>query len=217
MDDSGSVLLRVISFLRALVFLEFREDQDIGCTLVPSLSTLAKLQSSTLTSFYVNSCHLPHESVLTFGDLPRLITFEIDLITHNDEALHVPKDAFEGMLSLAELTISCSSSMLLLAPTCLSKLTMLTVLGLKFCRLQDVPEALLGVKASLRQLDLTHNPDLQISQAGFDILLALPSLRVIDLEKEEMTWEPISLRFLVRYLSVRNVLYPGSTQPSLNL
>ena len=215
MDDSGSVLLRVISSLPALVFLEFNEDLETACTLVPSLSTLAKLQSSTLTSFHVDSCHLSHESVLTFGNLPRLVTFEIALITHNDEALHVPEDAFEGVLSLAKLDISCSGSILLLAPTCLSKLTMLTVLVLKFCNLQDVPEALLGVKASLRQLDLTCNIDLQISQAGFDILLALPSLRAIDLEKDDMTWESSSLQFLVRYLSVRNELYPGSVQPTL--
>ena len=217
MDDGGSVLLRVISSLPALVFLEFNEDQDIGCTLVSSLSTLAKLQSSTLTSFYINYCNLPHESVLTLGDLPRLITFEIELVTYNNEALHVPEDAFEGVLSLAELAISCSSSMLLLAPTCLGKLTMLTVLGLRYCSLQVVPEALLGVKASLRQLDLSCNPDLQISQAGFDTLLALPSLKVIDLRKDAVSWDVDSSRFLVSYLSVRHGMYPGSVQPTLHV
>lgn len=44
---------------------------------------------------------------------------------------------------------------------------------------------MLGVKRTLRRLILTHDRARQVDQAGFDILLALPVLKSLDLRNRE--------------------------------
>lgn len=215
-DDTGSALIRVISSLPALEILEIREFLNSRYTAVPSIRTLARLQSTTLSSLFITTSHVPDENILILGALPGLITFSLATIAFSEEALYVPESAFEGVLSMADIAI-IGASRLQLAPNCFRRHTMLSVVCLRDCGLSVVPAALLGVKTTLRHLDLSFNAGLEIDQAGFGTLLALPILEYVDLHKREVSWAAMSLRFLVTFLSAWQMRYPRSKQPSLTI
>lgn len=74
---------------------------------------------------------------------------------------------------------------LCMAPDCLSGYSMLEVLCITNCALTAVPTVLLGVRRTLRHLDLSANPDLWIDDAGLDILLHLPGLKSACIQEGE--------------------------------
>lgn len=84
--------------------------------------------------------------------------------------------------------------------------------------LTAVPAELSAVQQTLRRLDLQLNPDLQIDRAGFDTLLAMPLLEVLDLtgeSTESMQWTASSTRYLVTFHKEWQKLHPGAELPNL--
>ena len=215
----GGAVMRAVSSLPALTYVRIQKDLSYNETesavALPSLSTLASLQSPTISelSVYLNCAG----GSICLGDLPALIECHIAITAVNCNALHVPVSAFESALSMAELAIVgdiFGDIRLTLDPTCLSSLSMLSVLKLWNCGLTHIPAALQGVRLSLRQLELIDNC-LEINQAGLDILLSLDSIERIKIEIDTLSWTKASLQFLVVFLSSWNTLHPGCEQPDL--
>ena len=169
--EQGGAVMRAVSSLPALTIVTIEKglsyNETKSAVVLPSLSTLASLQSPTISELSV--CLNCAGGSICLGDLPALIRCRISITAINCDVVHVPVSAFESALSMAELTI-IGARWLTLDPTCLSSLSMLSVLKLWNCGLTHIPAALQGVRLSLRQLELIDNC-LDINQAGFDILL----------------------------------------------
>lgn len=131
--------------------------------------------------------------------------------------LHVTSESFGGTPGLTQLRLY-DHSQLQLAPRCLSNLSHLAELTLRDCGLSAVPAALAGVQHSLRLLDLSFNDKLQISQAGFDTLLALRVLESVTLKQSRAdNWTNGSVSFLARFLAEWQDLRPGASRPAISI
>lgn len=187
---------------------------------LPTLFQLAALRSSTLRHLDCTVINVCGET-LALGALPALVSCVITWGMRGGHALHVTPDSLGGATALTRLVLADHCDQIHLAPRCFDCLSSLKVLSFRRCGLTAVPAALLGVRGTLLHLDLSDNSDalgdtLEVDQTGYDTLLALQALRVLDLTKY-MSWRASSLEFLVRFQCDWMQLHPRSRPPVLKL
>ena len=71
-------------------------------------------------------------------------------------------------------------------PDSLTGLTALVTLSLEKCGLSNIPTAIAALALSLATLQLPFNEDLQLADDDIAVLLALPRLRTLDLQKQSL-------------------------------
>ena len=146
------------------------------------------------------------------------MTCQLDWGSREYHVLHVNPASFSGTPGLSMLRLY-NVGQLQLVPRSFSSLPALVELALVNCGLTAVPAALSGVRHTLQRLDLICNTEMQIDQAGFDTLLALPVLESVNLKKSlypgSSNWTDCSVSFLVRFLSEWQDLRPGAPRPAL--
>lgn len=116
---------------------------------------------------------------------------------------------FFGLQSPLRRLRICGTYQLQLTPRSFISLRSLEELELSNCGLTAMPAALTGVRHSLRRLDISWNDELEISQAGFEILLALCRLEWLDLRAPGKHWNADSIHHLAEFLVQGQLLHPG--------
>ena len=198
-DDSAANLINTVSKLPALKFVGLSGRDGIHDESQATVSLLAVLTSSTLTSinFRMSS---NSEGTLLLGTLPALLScclFGCSILRDITLDVH----SLHGAPHLTELDLSIEN--VRLTECCFGRSCELVDLTLS-CNLYTVPQALCGLKKTLKSLDLSYNRALEMDQAGFDTLLSLQVLTNLTLMKsphfdnvrELGAWSPISKSFL---------------------
>ena len=211
-SDHAAAFIDTLSRLPALKDLESLGDSSRPDAALPTVHQLAALQRPSLTRLRLDMGSAP-ESALVLGSLPALASCGLAWGGQR-RALQVTPASFAGAPCLSRLLLV--GVQLQLAPRCLSSLRMLEDVCLFNCGLTAVPAALAGAAPNLRQLDLRGNTELQIDQAGFNTLVALPKLRMLNLSDASF-WSVESTRFLAQFLVEWQALHVGAPLPALQI
>lgn len=215
--DHAASLIATVSRLPALRRLELDAFQSTADEMQPTVSQLAALCSPSLSHLDTAMTSTP-DGIFILSGLPALTSCATMWTPFEGHVLHLTPFSFSEATGLTKLTFT-DHRQLQLTPHCFDSLSMLVYLSLDNCGLTAVPAALSGVQDTLKTLDLRRNAELQIGQAGFETLLALPALEQIDLRKslepENISqWTVQSSCFLVRFLSEWQDRQPGAPRPA---
>ena len=222
-DDHSAAAIRTLSRVPTMKIIAFNWFQkQIPFPAQPSVDEFAAFSSPTVSAMWWRMASTP-EGTLRLGSLPALVNcclvwnYIQGHVLHltKGHVLHLTPDSFSGATGLTDLKLF-HHSRLQMAPRCLRGLSMLVKLRLVDCGLTAVPAELSDVRHTLRLLYISQNAELEISCVGFDTLLSLPKLEILDVNKRS-AWSLESTQYLASFHWEWQKLRPGAPLPELKL
>ncbi|KAK9818369.1 hypothetical protein WJX72_011471 [[Myrmecia] bisecta] len=186
--------------LKALKYLNIN---SCGLTKLPSvIATLRNLETLDMEDNEFGSapspdCGLPSGLV----ELTRLQCLNVAACKLN----HVPP-VVERLASLRILDLTNNRLTNDGLPNGLSRLLNLKAIGLKRNCLTSVPRVL-GKVPSLQEIYLEDNQDMEVKEV-LDFIVNLPALRVVMMGKQEGSWSPHSMHFMMDFASKLKMRHP---------
>ena len=193
-EDRGTTLICAVQQLPALEYLDINHDGTAADVLAPISDNnglpqcqLAALHSNSLTELRVCMLGGPTlGNMLRLGDLPKLRSLSLAGDVFLPMHMRIDAASFQGAPTLEALRL-CFDEGLGLQPGSLMQLSALTALAITSCGLRTVPEDVALLSATLRQLDLSSNHQLQIDDAGMASILGCSHLERLNLKKANIS------------------------------
>ena len=196
-EDRGAALLWTVQKLPALTDLCISYEGQVSdlqapvsdSSGLPRCQELAELSSSSLTELTLWMLGGPIEgNVLRLSGLPELRSCALITEPTMPANMRIDADSFRGLLQLQTLYLDGDEGLQLLHGS-LEQLSSLTALTLMRCGLRSVPGGISTLSA-LRELDLGHNPHMQLDGAAVATVVQCSSLRVIGLSRPSVArWQ----------------------------
>ena len=194
-EDRGIALLRTIQQLPAL------DNLDISCVGMNRADPrdgflrcqeLAELHSRSLTSLTATMLDgSAEDNTLQLNGLPELRSCVLDGDDEGETPMNLRIDAgsFSGAPQLRSLSVS-SEWTLQLQDRSLAQLTALTSLRLNWCGLQSVPADVASLSATLCELNVSMNHNLQLDEAAVACIVQCSRLQKLSLYQSDFSlWQ----------------------------
>ena len=201
------MLFSAIRHLPALECLRLT-NHDGPIRTLPGVGQFSKLQSATLTRIRSPLVEGAAGDSLQLAGLPALRELVLAVVHDFERPVILMADTFTAMGGLTHLALRSVPPHTLhiqLQPDSLRGLSALQRLELVGCGLTEIPAALAAVGQTLHSLDVSRNSGLQLTAAAHDMLLAMPQLRTLnvqklsdDVQEAACSWTDRSVMFLMR-------------------